>query len=103
MSGLLAEKPAKLYNLSMKSIPATAARQRWAETMDDARRSPAVITEHGRETVMLMDIHLGRRALQALEDAEDAVEAAAAQAAIDGGEATVSLEALAQELGITLG
>ncbi len=94
---------AKMYNLHMKSIPATKARQQWAVTMDMARLSPAIITEHGRESMMLLDVELGKRALQALEDAEDAQAAEEAQAAITGGEPTVSLEELSQELGIPLG
>jgi prevent-host-death family protein len=87
----------------MTVIPATAARQRWAQTLDAARREPVIISEHGRETVMLLDIEVGKRALQALQDAEDANDAAAAQLAIDEGEETVSLDTIAQELGISLG
>ncbi|MEO7146725.1 MAG: type II toxin-antitoxin system prevent-host-death family antitoxin [Terrimesophilobacter sp.] len=87
----------------MTLIPATQARQRWAETLDAARRGPITITEHGRETVTLLDVELSRRALKALEDAEDAVAAAEAEEAIANGETTVSLEDVARELGISLG
>ena len=71
--------------------------------MDSARREPVTITEHGRESVMLMDIEFAHRALRALEDAEDAAAAQAAQAAIDAGELTVPLEQVAHELGLRLG
>lgn len=87
----------------MASIPATQARQRWAQTLDAARRAPVTVTEHGRPTVTIMDVELGRRALQALEDAEDAAAAAEAEAAVAAGEETVSLDEVARELGIDLG
>ena len=93
---------ANLYNLAMTLIPATQARQRWAETLDAARRGPITITEHGRETVTLLDVELSRRALKALEDAEDAAAAAEVEEAIARGETTVSLEDVARELGINL-
>ncbi len=86
----------------VKKIPATQARQQWAQTLDAAKRGPVIITEHGRETVVLLDIELGRRALGALEDAMDAEAAAAAEAETAAGAETVSLEDLAHELGITL-
>jgi len=86
----------------MSSIPSSAARQSWAKTIDAARREPVTITEHGRETVVVMDAALGRRALEALEDAEDARAAREVQAAIDAGEQTVPLEDIARELGFTL-
>ncbi len=87
----------------MTAIPATQARQRWAQTLDAARLAPVTITEHGRETVTLMDVELGRRALLALEDAEDAAAAAEAEAAVAAGEEAVSLDEVARELGIVLG
>lgn len=87
----------------MTAIPATQARQRWAQTIDAARRAPVTITEHGRATVTIMDVELSRRALQALEDAEDAAAAAEAEAAVAAGEGTVSLDEVARELGIDLG
>lgn len=86
----------------MVLIPATKARQSWAQTLDCAKREPVTITEHDRETVMLLDVELGKRALQALEDAEDVQAAAEAEAAIAQGEPTVSLEEVAHELGIDL-
>lgn len=92
-----------MYNLAMTAIPATQARQRWAQTIDAARRAPVTVTEHGRATVTIMDVELGRRALQALEDAEDAAAAAEADAAVAAGEETVSLDEVARELGIDLG
>jgi len=87
----------------MTSIPATQARQRWAETMDAARREPVTITQHGRGSVVLLDAVVARRALAALEDAEDAALADAALAEIDAGGETVTLEQIAAELGYTLG
>ena len=93
---------AKMYNLAMIRIPATQARQRWAQTMDSARRNPVTITDHGRETVMVLDIEIAHRALRALEDAEDAAAADAAAAAIEAGEETVPLEDMARELGLKL-
>jgi len=87
----------------MTKIPATRARQRWAHTIDEAKRAPVTITEHGRETVVLMDADLGRRALEALEDAEDAREAAEILARIESGqERTFTMAEVAAELGITL-
>lgn len=93
---------AKMYTLAMIRIPATQARQRWAQTMDSARRNPVTITDHGRETVMVLDIEVAHRALRALEDAEDAAAAEATQAAIEAGEETVPLEDMAHELGLKL-
>lgn len=87
----------------MTVVTATTARQRWAETIDSARREPVTITEHGRETVVVMDVDLSRRALAALEDAEDAAAAGRALAAIEAGEATVPLADVARELGFDLG
>ena len=87
----------------MIKTTATQARQRWAETVDAARREPVTVTEHGRETVTIMDAELARRALEALEDADDARAAADALSAIEEGEPTIPLEDLARELGIELG
>jgi prevent-host-death family protein len=92
-----------MYNFAMTTIPATAARQRWAQTLDAARREPITITEHGRETVVVMDVELSRRALAALEEAQDAAAAAEAAHAIEAGEETVPLAELARELGFNLG
>lgn len=98
----LGKHTAKMYDLAVIRIPATQARQRWAQTMDSARRSPVTITDHGRESVMVLDVEVAHRALQALEDAEDAAAADAALAAIEAGEETVPLEDVARELGLTL-
>lgn len=95
-------RAAKMYNLAMLRIPATQARQRWAQTMDSAHRGPVTITDHGRESVMILDIEVAHRALQALEDAEDAAAAKAAHMAIEAGEETVPLEDVARELGLKL-
>lgn len=89
-----------MYILAMKQIPATQARQRWAQTIEDAHRGPVSITEHGRETVVLLDAEVAHRALQALEDAEDAAMAAEAERAMLEGEPTVSLEEIRRELGL---
>lgn len=70
--------------------------------MDAARRAPVTITEHGRESVMILDIEIAQRALRALEDAEDAAAAEEARAAIEAGEETVPLEEVARELGLKL-
>lgn len=70
--------------------------------MDSARRNPVTITDHGRETVMVLHIEIAHRALRALEDAEDAAAADAAAAAIEAGEDTVPLEDMARELGLKL-
>ena len=64
--------------------------------MDSARRNPVTITDHGRETVMVLDVEVAHRALRALEDAEDAA------AAIEAGEETVPLGDMARELGLKL-
>lgn len=87
----------------MISIPATRARQQWARTLDEAKKAPVSITEHGRETVVLMGADLSRRALEALEDAEDAREAAEILARIKSGEErTYTMAEVAAELGLTL-
>ena len=93
---------AKMYNLAMNTIPATVARQRWAQTLDEARREPVTITQHGRGTVVILDADMALRALAALEDAEDAAAAEAARAETEAGAPTTSLADLAAELGIEL-
>jgi prevent-host-death family protein len=91
-----------LYNLAVTKIPATVARQKWAQTLDAARREPVTITEYGRETVMLLDIETAHRALEALEDAEDGAAAVEVETALARGDGTVPLEDVARELGLTL-
>lgn len=99
----LASIAAKTYNLAVMTIPATRARQQWARTLDEAKKAPVTITEHGRETVVLMGAELSRRALEALEDAEDAREAADILSRIESGqERTYTLAEVAAELGLSL-
>ncbi|WP_022887659.1 type II toxin-antitoxin system Phd/YefM family antitoxin [Glaciibacter superstes] len=87
----------------MTTIPATRARQQWAQKLDEAKKAPETITEHGRETVVLMDAELSRRALEALEDAEDAREAAEILSRIESGqERTYTMAEVAAELGVTV-
>ena len=86
-----------MYNLAMTEVPATTARQRWAETLDAAQVEPVRITSHGREVAVLMSVGLADRALAALEDALD-IEAA--EAALADPAPRISLEELARELGI---
>ncbi len=87
----------------MTSLPATDARQKWAQTLDRAHREPVTITQHGRDSVVILDAGLAERALAALEEAEDAAAADAALAELESGEPAVPLEEVAKELGITLG
>lgn len=94
---------AKMYNLAMTTIPATEARQKWAQTLDRAHREPVTITQHGRNSVVLLDAAVAARALAALEDAEDAAAADAAHREMDAGEASIPLDEIARELGIELG
>jgi prevent-host-death family protein len=86
----------------MVAIPATEARQQWARTLELAHREPVTITQHGRDSVIILDAEIATRALAALQDADDAAAADAARAEIGGGQSTVSLEELAAELGIVL-
>lgn len=84
------------------SLTATQARQRWAETLDEALREPVEITSHGRLVAVVMDPLLAERALQALEDAEDTTTADAALSEVANGARTYSLAEVAAELGVTL-
>lgn len=83
----------------MASITATDARQRWAETLDAAKRAPVRISSHGRDVAVVMSVDLAERALAALQDMMD-IEAA--EAALMDPEPMMSLEDVARELGITL-
>jgi prevent-host-death family protein len=85
----------------MNAITSTHARQNWADTVDRARDEPLIITDHGRETVVVMNAALAKLALQVLEDARDVEEATKALERIDAGlDRTYSLEEVAAELGI---
>lgn len=87
----------------MNEVSATVARQRWAETLDSARREPVRVLSHGRTVAVVMDPELAERALQALEDLEDMAAADRALAVTEAGEPTYSLKDVAAELGIELG
>lgn len=86
----------------MMTIPATEARQKWAQTLESAHREPVTITQHGRDSVVMLDAEVAKRALAALEDVQDVAAADAAMAEIDAGVPTISLEEIAAELGIAL-
>jgi hypothetical protein len=60
------------------------------------------ISEHGRASVMIIDVETARRALQSPEDHDDAVAAQEAAAAIANGEPTIPLVEIADELGLEL-
>lgn len=93
-----------LYNSVMNSITSTNARQNWADTVETARTEPVVVTDHGRETVVIMDVALAKLALQVLEDARDVEDATKALERIDAGvDPTFSLAEVAAELGIDRG
>ncbi len=87
----------------MTSLPATDARQKWAQTLEHAHREPVIITQHGRDSVVLLDADLAQRALAALEEVEDAAAADAALAELEAGETAIPLDEIAKELGIALG
>lgn len=88
-----------MYNLAMSRVPATIARQKWAETLDAAKQSPVRITSHGRDVAVVMGVELAERALAALEDA---IDVTAAEAALADPAPRVTLAELARELGIML-
>jgi prevent-host-death family protein len=92
-----------LYNLCMNKISSTKARQNWADTVEKARDEPIVITEHGRETVVVMDAALAKLALQVLEDAYDVEQATKALEEFERSGISFTLEEVAAELGIELG
>lgn len=83
----------------MDRVPATIARQKWAETLDAAKQGPVVITSHGRDVAVVMGAELAERALTALEDANDIK---AAEEALADPSPRVTLSELARELGIAL-
>ncbi|MDR0626622.1 MAG: type II toxin-antitoxin system prevent-host-death family antitoxin [Bifidobacteriaceae bacterium] len=60
----------------MVIVTATHARQRWAETLDRAKRQGVTITEHGRPTVMVLELEYARRAISALEHQGEGLGAA---------------------------
>ncbi len=91
-----------LYNLLMNSITSTHARQNWADTVEQARVEPVIITDHGRETVVVMDAALAKLALQVLEDARDVETATKALEEFEYTGVSYSLDEVAAELGITL-
>lgn len=88
-----------MYNSAMPEITSTEARQRWAETLDAAKKSPVRITSHGREVAVVMSVELADKALAALDDVLDA---AAAEAALADPQPRVALEDVARELGLSL-
>ncbi|MEY4313223.1 MAG: hypothetical protein RLZZ319_732 [Actinomycetota bacterium] len=86
----------------MNSVTSSHARQNWADTIDRARDEPIVITDHGRQTVVVMDAELAKLALQVLEDSRD-IELATKR--LEEYRATgigYTLDEVAAELGITL-
>jgi antitoxin StbD len=81
----------------MRSVSSNEARHHWAEPLDAVRSEPVTISRRGRDVAAVVDVDFYRRAVEALEDAEDV---AAAKAARQENEPTVSHEALMAELGI---
>jgi prevent-host-death family protein len=86
----------------MNKISSTTARQNWADTVEKARDEPIIITEHGRETVVVMDAELAKLALQVLEDAYDVEQATKALEEFERTGISFTLEEVAAELGIEL-
>lgn len=86
----------------MNAVTSTYARQNWADTVERARDEPIIITDHGRETVVVMDAALAKLALQVLEDARDVEEATKALEEYSRTGISYSLDEVAKELGITL-
>lgn len=86
----------------MNAVTSTHARRNWADTVEQARDEPIVITDHGRETVVVMDAALAKLALQVLEDARDVEEATKALEEYKRTGVSYSLEEVAGELGISL-
>jgi hypothetical protein len=69
------------------SLPATDARQKWAQTLNRAHREPGTITQHGRDSTVTLDAGFAERAPAALEEVEDKVAADAAKVELEAGEA----------------
>lgn len=86
----------------MNRIASTKARQNWAETIEEAKSEPILLTDHGRPAVVMMNPQLAKRALQALEDAHDIRQGLAATKRIQNGGKTYTLEEVATALGIEL-
>ena len=86
----------------MNTISSTQARQNWAGTIEAAKLEPVTITDHGRQTVTIMNSELAKLALQVLEDSRDLEIAEERMAAIRNGEPAFTTEELAAELGIDL-
>lgn len=80
----------------MNAVTSSHARQNWADTVERARNEPLVITDHGRETVVVMDAELAKLALQVLEDSRDIEIAVSRLEKVDAGERTYSLEEIAE-------
>ena len=91
-----------MYIFYMNRIASTKARQNWAETIEEAKSEPILLTDHGRPSVVLMNHELARLALQVLEDSYDIQEAQKASAEVRAGGKIYSLEEVAAELGLTL-
>ena len=91
-----------MYIFDMNRIASTKARQNWAETIEEAKSEPILLTDHGRPAVVLMNAELARLALQVLEDSYDIQEALKSSAEVRAGGKTYTLEEVAAELGINL-
>ena len=91
-----------LYTLAMNRISSTKARQNWAQTIEDARTEPLLLTDHGRPTVVMMDAELALLAIEVLNDSYDIQEAQKASKRVQNGGKTYSLEEVAADLGIDL-
>ncbi len=86
----------------MNRIASTKARQNWAETIEEAKSEPILLTDHGRPAVVMMHPELAKLALQVLEDAYDVEHGMKALERIKAGGKTYSLEEVAAELGLEL-
>ncbi|MEY4499709.1 MAG: hypothetical protein RL101_885 [Actinomycetota bacterium] len=91
-----------MYIFDMNRIASTKARQNWAETIEEAKSEPILLTDHGRPAVVLMNAELAKLALQVLEDSYDIQEALKSSAEVRAGGKTYTLEEVAAELGINL-